>query len=407
MKSADEIPETVAQAFYIATHGKPGVVVIDVPRDCQRALTAAKFPERVSLRAYHPEVYATPREVTRLAKFLNEARRPLILAGGGVIAAEASGDVAALAHKAQIPVTTTMMGIGAIDGRDPLALGMSGMYGTDAANRALREADLVLALGVRFNDRTTGDVAKFARQAKIVHVDCDPSSIDKNVPVALGIVADVKDLLTVVNSRILPAKHEAWAASLKRADAAPRTASPDGAINPASVVAAYSAATKGEAIVVTDVGQHQLWVARDYRHVHPRNFLTSGGMGAMGFGIPAAIGAAIARPGERVVAFVGDGGAQMTFEELIVAAELELDVTFVVFVNEALGLVRQMQKESYGGRYFATDLRVPDFVKLSQACGVKATRVADPKSLDAAVRRSLRGHGPVLVEVAVSREACV
>ena len=408
VKSADEIPETVAQAFYIATHGKPGVVVIDVPRDCQRALTAAKFPERVSLRAYHPEVYATPREVTRLAKLLNEAKRPLVLAGGGVVAAEASGDVAALAHKAQIPVATTMMGIGAIDGRDPLALGMSGMYGTDAANRALREADLVLALGVRFNDRTTGDVAKFARQAKVVHVDCDPSSIDKNVPVALGIVADVKDLLTVVNSRILPAKHEAWAASFATARATPRVAAAcGGVIDPAAVVAAYSAATKGEAIVVTDVGQHQLWVARDYRHVHPRNFLTSGGMGAMGFGIPAAIGAAIARPGERVVAFVGDGGAQMTFEELVVAAELELDVTFVVFVNEALGLVRQMQKESYGGRYFATDLRVPDFVKLSQACGVKATRVADPKALDAAVRRSLRGHGPVLVEVAVSREACV
>jgi acetolactate synthase I/II/III large subunit len=409
VKSADEIPETVAQAFYIATHGKPGVVVIDVPRDCQRALTAAKFPERVSLRAYHPEVYATPREVTRLAKLLNEAKRPLVLAGGGVIAAEASGDVAALAHKAQIPVTTTMMGIGAIDERDPLALGMSGMYGTDAANRALREADVVLALGVRFNDRTTGDVAKFARQAKVVHVDCDPSSIDKNVPVALGIVADVKDLLTVVNSRILPAKHEAWAASLKRTDAATRgvAAACGGAIDPAAVVAAYSAAAKGEAIVVTDVGQHQLWVARDYRHMRPRNFLTSGGMGAMGFGIPAAIGAAIARPGERVVAFVGDGGAQMTFEELIVAAELKLDVTFVVFVNEALGLVRQMQKESYGGRYFATDLRVPDFVKLAQACGVKATRVSDPKALDAAVRRSLRGRGPTLLEVAVSKEACV
>ena len=409
VKSADEIPETVAQAFYIATHGKPGVVVIDVPRDCQRALTAAKFPERVSLRAYHPEVYATPREVTRLAKLLNEAKRPLVLAGGGVVAAEASGDVAALAHKAQIPVTTTMMGIGAIDERDPLALGMSGMYGTDAANRALREADVVLALGVRFNDRTTGDVAKFARQAKVVHVDCDPSSIDKNVPVALGIVADVKDLLTVVNSRILPARHEAWAASLASSRATTRIAAAvcGGAIDPVAVVAAYSAAAKGEAIVVTDVGQHQLWVARDYRHVHPRNFLTSGGMGAMGFGIPAAIGAAIARPGERVVAFVGDGGAQMTFEELVVAAELELDVTFVVFVNEALGLVRQMQKESYGRRYFATDLRVPDFVKLSQACGVKATRVADPKALDAAVRRSLRGRGPTLLEVAVSKEARV
>jgi acetolactate synthase I/II/III large subunit len=346
--------------------------------------------------------------VSRLAEMLNEAKRPLILAGGGVIAAEASDDVAALAHKAQIPVTTTMMGIGAIDERDPLALGMSGMYGTSVANRALREADLVLALGVRFNDRTTGDVAKFARQAKIVHVDCDPSSIDKNLAVALGIVADVKDLLTVVNSRIHPTEHAAWAASLKRADAASRAAkAPTGAVDPRAVVDAFSSVTKGEALVVTDVGQHQLWVARGYRHVYPRHFLTSGGMGAMGFGIPAAIGAAIARPSERVVAFVGDGGAQMTFEELIVAAELNLDVTFVVFVNRALGLVRQMQKEHYGAKFFATDLRVPDFVRLAEACGVKAVRVADERALDAAVRRVRRAKGPLLLEVAIPKEACV
>ena len=408
VKSADEIPETVAQAFYIATHGKPGVVVIDVPRDCQRALTAARFPERVSLRAYHPEAYAEPREVNRLAKLLNEAKRPLILAGGGVLAAEAAGDVAALAHKAEIPVATTMMGIGSVDERDPLALGMSGMYGTPAANRALREADVVLALGVRFNDRTTGDVASFARQAKIAQVDCDPSAIDKNVRVALGIVADVKDLLTVVNSRIRPAAHAAWAASVARGPAdVPAAAAPDGAIDPAAVVAAYSAATKGEAIVVTDVGQHQLWAAREFRTVGPRRFLTSGGMGAMGFGIPAAIGAALARPERRVVAFLGDGGAQMTFEELVVAAELGVDVTFVVFVNGSLGLVRQMQSESYGAHYFATDLRVPDFVKLAQACGVRASRVARPAELGAAVRRSLRGKGPRLVEVAVSKEARV
>ena len=406
VKSADEIPETVAQAFYIATHGKPGVVVIDVPRDCQQALTAATYPERVSLRAYHPEVYATPREVSRLAKMLNEAKRPLILAGGGVIAAEASGDVAALAHKAGIPVATTMMGIGAIDERDPLALGMSGMYGTAEANRALREADLVLALGVRFNDRTTGDVATFARQAKIVHVDCDPSSIDKNVTVQLGIVADVKDLLTVVNSRVLPATHAPWCASFARRARALKKAA-RGAVDPVSVVTAFSDGATDETLVVTDVGQHQLLVARDYRHIRPRHFLTSGGMGAMGFGIPAAIGAAIARPNARVIAFLGDGGAQMTFEELIVAAELNLSVTFVIFVNHALGLVRQMQKESFGARYFATDLPVPDFVKMAEACGVKGVRVSDEASLDAAVRRARRAKGPLLLEVAISKNACV
>ena len=405
VKSADEIPETVAQAFYIATHGKPGVVVIDVPRDCQEAKTAARYPERVSLRAYHPEVYATPHEVNRLAKILNEAKRPLILAGGGVLAAEASADVAALAHKAGIPVATTLMGIGSINERDALALGMSGMYGTAEANRAIREADVILALGVRFNDRSTGDVRTFARQAKIVHVDCDPSSIDKNVTAHLGIVADIKDLLTTVNSRILPSTRTAWCASLARPAAAARTA--DRAIAPESVIRTVADLTRGEAIVVTDVGQHQIWAAREFRHVFPRHFLTSGGMGAMGFGIPAAIGAAIARPDRRVVAFLGDGGAQMTAEELIVAAEMNLRVTFVVFANRSLGLVRQLQKESYGARYFATDLRSPDFLKLAQAYGIKGVRVAESKALEPALRRALRTKGPALVEVTIPKEACV
>ena len=419
VKSADEIPETVAQAFYIATHGKPGVVVIDVPRDCQRAMTSAPFPERVSLRAYHPEVYATPREVSRLAKTLNEARRPLILAGGGVIAAGAADDVAALAHKAKAPVATTMMGVGAVDGRDPLALGMCGMFGTEAANRAVGEADVILALGVRFNDRTTGDPAKFARQAKIVQVDCDPSAIDKNVRVSLGIVADVKDLLTTVDSRIRPVSHEAWcSAPAGYAAVASQThvaavasqahvaaVASRGAVDPAAAVAAFADAARGEAIVVTDVGQHQIWAVRGFPQTRPRRLLTSGGMGAMGFGIPAAIGAAVACPERRVVAFVGDGGAQMTFEELVVAAELGLRVTFVVFVNKTLGLVRQMQDDAYGARHFATDMRVPDFVKMAQACGVRGVRVSDAAALGAAARRALRTKGPCLVEVATPKEA--
>ena len=402
VKSADEIPETVAQAFYIATHGKPGVVVIDVPRDCQRAMTSAPFPERVSLRAYHPEVYATPREVSRLAKMLNEARRPLILAGGGVVAAGAADDVAALAHKAKAPVATTMMGVGAVDGRDPLALGMCGMFGTEAANRAVGEADVILALGVRFNDRTTGDPAKFARQAKIVQVDCDPSAIDKNVRVALGIVADVKDLLTTVDSRIRPVSHEAWCSATP---VHPRSHASRGAVDPEAAVAAFADAARGEAIVVTDVGQHQIWAVRGFPQTRPRRLLTSGGMGAMGFGIPAAIGAAVACPERRVVAFVGDGGAQMTFEELVVAAELGLRVTFVVFANKTLGLVRQMQDDAYGARHFATDMRVPDFVKMAQACGVRGVRVSDAAALGAAARRALRTKGPCLIEVVTPKEA--
>ena len=410
VKSADEIPETVAQAFYIATHGKPGAVVIDVPKNVQEEMTAAACPERISLRAYHPEHAATPAQVSRLAKWVNEAKRPVLYAGGGVIAANAAKDVAALAHRAGLPVATTLMGIGSFDEGDPLALGMAGAYGTRAANAALAEADLVLALGVRFNDRVTGDVARFARRKRIVHVDCDPSSIDKNVPVDLGVVADVKDLLTTVNSRIRPnaraawrAKVSAWKASSSQAPAPRRP----GVIPPQAVVEAVRRATGGEALLVTDVGQHQMLCARHFGPVRPRRFLSSGGMGTMGFAIPAAIGAAIARPDEKVVAIVGDGGAQMTSEELIVAAEERLPVTFVVVNNRRLGLVRQLQEEDFGKRYFATTISSPDFVKLAEAHGVKGVRVSDPARLDAVLTRAVRAKRPTLVEVLVEEEANV
>ena len=383
VKSADEIPETIAQAFYIATHGKPGPVVIDVPRDCQQMTTSAQYPKRVSLRAYHPECSASPREVARLAKLLNESKRPLIYAGGGVVAADASNDLVRLAHKAQMPVVTTMMGIGAIDERDSLALGMSGVYGTDRANRAIKEADVILALGVRFNDRT-----QVKTRAKIIHVDCDASSINKNVPVALGIVADIKDLLTTVDSRIRAARHLEWLNSLS-------------AIRMPSSRILPIAFGKHSLLVVTDVGEHQLWAVRNILHTEPRHFITSGGMGAMGFAIPAAIGAAMARPDRKVVALVGDGGAQMTSEELIVAVEENLDITFIVFANGTLGLVKTMQREAFAGRTFATDIRNPDFVKLARAYGLKALHLDGAEDLPAAICRAIRGRGPKLVEVSL------
>ena len=401
--SADEIPETVAQAFYIATHGKPGPVVIDLPRDCQEALTAAEYPERVVLRSYHPEVAATTREVNRLAKLLNEAKRPVLYAGGGVIAAGAAGDLTALARKARIPVVTTMMGLGAIDARDELALGLAGIYGSPLANAALAEADLVVALGVRFNDRVTAARKRFLAQAKLVHVDCDPSSIGKNVPVHLGIVADIKDLLTTIDSRVRRQSRGDWFRALAVRSPAPRAVA-GGKVSPLAVLAAVERQTAGEAIVVTDVGQHQLWAARHFRHLHPRHFLASGGMGAMGFGIPAAIGAALARPGKHVVAFLGDGGAQMTAEELIVAAEERLPIVFIVFVNHTLGLVREMQRDECSSRFFATDLRVPDFVRLAAAYGVRGVCVSSPAAVETAVRLALRAKGPVLLAVEIDKE---
>lgn len=404
--SADEIPETVAQAFYIATHGKPGPVVIDIPRDIQEALTAAQYPERVVLRSYHPEATASTSQVNRLAKLLNEAKRPLVYAGGGVIAAEASEDVRSLSAKAGIPVVTTLMGIGAADAASPLALGLAGLHGTYVANAAVANADLILALGVRFNDRVTGKVAKYAKKAKIVHVDCDPASINKNVSVDLGIVADVKDLLATVNSRIRPADRAAWRATIAawRGKHAPLKKRAADGIAPLDVVASVARAARGGERIVTDVGQHQVWAAKGFPHRLPRHFISSGGMGTMGFGIPAAIGVAIAKPGEKVIAFLGDGGAQMTAEELIVAAERRLPIAFIVLRNGTLGLVRQMQRREKGGRCFATDLTSPDFVKLAAAYGVKALKVSGPKQLDAAIAKAVKAKGPILVEVEVSKE---
>ncbi|MBR0197959.1 MAG: biosynthetic-type acetolactate synthase large subunit [Kiritimatiellae bacterium] len=426
--SADEIPEIVAQAFYIATHGKPGPVVIDIPKNCQQALTKAQYPERVSLRAYHPESAATASQLTRLAKLINEAERPVIYAGGGVIASGAADDVAALAHKAGIPVATTLMGLGSFDEHDPLSLRMAGMHGTPAANWAMNEADLIIALGVRFSDRVTGKISKYAPKAKIVHVDCDPASIGKNVAATLGIVADVKDVLTTVGSRVKKASHPEWIEKIdgwKKSHPVSWKQMHPNVIMPQAVMEAVDKATKGHAVIVTDVGQHQMWAAQHFRYSIPRHFLTSGGMGTMGFGIPAAIGAAFARPDHTTVAICGDGGAQMTFEELVVAVEHKLPVTFVIINNGCLGMVRQWQELFYSKNYSGSILTVkgrpanehleqdlkydylPDFVKMAEAHGAEAYRVIDPAKLDSVIAKAIKSDKASLVEVIVEPRANV
>ncbi len=428
VQSADEIPEIVAEAFYIATHGKPGPVVIDVPKNVQQMKTVAEYPERVSLRAYHPECYATATQLTRLAKLINEAERPVIYAGGGVMAAGATKDIAKLARRAQIPVATTLMGLGAFPEQDPLALRLAGMHGTAAANYAINHCDLLIAFGARFSDRVTGKLAAYAKKAKIVHVDCDPASIGKNVHVHLGIVADVKDVLTTVASRVKPATHDAWLAQIeewkKKRPMTYRQMHPN-VIMPQSVVESIDRASNGDAIIVTDVGQNQMWAAQYFRHSHARHFLSSGGMGTMGFGIPAAIGAAIGKPDHKVVAVCGDGGAQMTFEEVVVAVEHKLPVTFVVINNGCLGMVRQWQELFYGKRYSGSILTVkdrlanerleqdlkydylPDLVKLAEAHGAETYRVIDPAKLDAVMKKAVKSHRTTFVEVIVEPRANV
>ena len=428
LHSADDIPEVVAEAFYIATHGKPGPVVIDIPKNVQKAFTTAEYPERVSLRAYHPESTATSAQLARLAKLINEAERPVIYAGGGVMASGVAKDVAKLARKAQIPVATTLMGLGAFPETDPLSLRMAGMHGTAAANYAINSADLIIALGARFSDRVTGKLAVYAKKAKIVHVDCDPASIGKNVHTALGLVADVKDVLTTVASRVKSATHDAWLAQIEQwKHEHPMTYKPMHAnvIMPQSVIESIDRATNGEAILATDVGQHQMWAAQYFRHSHSRHFLSSGGMGTMGFGIPAAIGAAIGKPDHKVVAICGDGGAQMTFEEMVVAVEHKLPITFVVINNGCLGMVRQWQELFYGKRYSGSILTVkgrlanerleqdlkydylPDLVKLAEAHGAEAYRVIDPAKLDATMKKAVRSERTTFVEVIVEPRANV
>ena len=428
VQSADEIPSTVAEAFYIATHGKPGPVVIDIPKNCQQALTESRHPERVSLRAYHPDFAAKPGQISKLAKLLNSAERPVVYAGGGVISSGASEDVSSLAHRMQAPVATTLMGLGAFDERDSLSLGMAGMHGAFAANLAIRDCDLLLALGVRFSDRVTAKLSEYAGNAKIVHVDCDPASIGKNVRVDLGIAADIKDVLTTVSSRIKPAKHDAWLAQIeewKKDRPLSYSVMHDGVIMPQAVIEAIDRATDGKAIVVTDVGQNQMWAAQFFRHSRPRHFLTSGGMGTMGFGIPAAIGAAFARPDRQVVAVCGDGGAQMTFEEVVVAVEHRLPVVFVVINNSCLGMVRQWQELFYSKRYSGSILStrgrmsnehlaeepeydyLPDIVALAKAHGARAERVIDPARLDAAVAEAVESGVTSVVEVIVEPRANV
>ena len=416
VQSADEIPETVAQAFYIATHGKPGPVVIDIPKNCQQALTKAQYPERVNLRAYHPEYTARPQQIARFAKLLNEAKRPVIYAGGGAIAAFASGDLTALARKAQIPVATTLMGLGAFDQRDPLSLGMAGMHGAPCANYAIDEADLIVAMGVRFSDRVTGKISKYAKKAKIVHIDCNPAEVDKNVTVHLGIVADVRDVIANVNSRVKANEHPEWLARIAQwKQDYPISYQPlhPGVIMPQQAIEAIDKVADGEAIVVTDVGQQQMWASQYVTHRHPRRFLTSGGMGTMGFGIPAAIGAALARPDLKTIAICGDGGAQMTFEEVVVAVLEKLPITIVVINNGCLGMVRQWQELFYKKNYSHTILKekglpyLPDFVKLAKAHGAAAYRVIDPAKLESTMKKAINAKRTTLVEVIVDPEANV
>ena len=425
VRDADELPGIIAQAFYIATTGKPGPVVIDLPKSVQKQKTAALPPEHVAMRAYHPDVTADPADIARLADLINRAERPLLYVGGGAISGNASAALTALAHKASIPVGTTLMAMGAFSEEDPLSLRMVGMHGSVAANYAIDHSDLLISVGARFDDRVTGKIAAFASRATIVHIDIDRSAIGKSVRTDLGVQGYAKPVLEALLPLVKEAVHAEWIEQVNRWKSRFPFVYPDqpGVIMPQYVIEQIHEVSKGQAVITTDVGQHQMWATQYFRYTRPRNFISSGGLGTMGFGLPACIGAQFGRKDELVVCITGDGGVQMNFQELVVAVEHKLPIVVVIINNGFLGMVRQWQELFYGHRYSGVMLSqhgralnehiaeapvyLPDFVKMAEAHGACARRVAKPEEVAPALKEAFESRKTWVIECIVSPEANV
>jgi acetolactate synthase I/II/III large subunit len=412
VKDVKDLPRIVKEAFFIASTGRPGPVLVDLPKDVLLATAVYSLPKEVALRGYHPNYEGHPRQVESAMRLLLEKERPVVYAGGGVILSNASGELAELVRLLSTPVTTTLMGLGAFPGSDPLCLGMLGMHGTYAANMAISNADLILAVGARFDDRVTGKIDEFAPHAKIIHVDIDPTSIQKNVPVDVPIVGDLKDVLRKMVKAVKGKKEAAayrdrtapWREQLGIwAKTHPLTYKPTGGkIKPQYVVEQIYKITKGNAIIATEVGQNQMWAAQFYTYDKPRTFLSSGGLGTMGYGLPAAIGAQVAMPGRLVVDIAGDGSIQMNIQELATAVQFGVPVKVVILNNRVLGMVRQWQELFFQGKFSETTLpHIPDFVLLAEAYGAKGFRATRTDEVASVLKKGFDAEGPVLIDVEV------
>ncbi len=425
VRDVADIPRIMKEAFYIARTGRPGPVLIDLPKDVSVTVGDFSYPEGVSIRGYNPTLNGSSHAIGNAMDLIRSAKRPLIYAGGGVISSEASGELTAFVRKTGIPVTLTLMGLGAFPGTDPLFLGMLGMHGTVAANQAVCECDLLIAIGVRFDDRATGRVSAFAPKANVIHVDIDPASISKNVVVDVPIIGDAREVLREMLALAETLPIDSWREGLmaiKRDN--PVTYRQDGSvIKPQYVVEKIYEVTGGEAIITTEVGQNQMWAAHYYRYDHPRTFLSSGGLGTMGYGFPAAIGAQVAFPDRIVFDIAGDGSIQMKIQELATAVLNELPVNIAILNNGYLGMVRQWQEFFFDKAYAFSCLGqrlscprqcnnpeegcppyVPDFVKLAEAYGAVGMRVERPEDVEGAIREAIRSPKTVVLEFLVARE---
>ncbi|MFL5402769.1 MAG: biosynthetic-type acetolactate synthase large subunit [Gemmatimonadales bacterium] len=414
VEDVEELEDAVEEAFYVAQEGRPGPVLIDVPKDVQNqkaewvgGRSGGQAVSR-STRSANP----TGRPPDRLSaledavRLIGAAERPLIMAGHGVLLSNAYVELRALAERTGIPVITTLLGISGFPESHPLHLGMPGMHGEVHVNRAIQQADLIIGLGLRFDDRVTGNLAGFARGAKIIHVDLDASEIGKNVPVSVGLIGDVRAVLCSLLHSVEPRQCDAWQAEIA-GFIRPRQESFRGGLSPETILDAIDSETAGRCSIVSDVGQHQMWVAKLFRYQRPNSHITSGGLGTMGFAVPAAMGVVLARPGEPVWAISGDGGFQMNMQEIATMVQEGIPVKMAIFNNGYLGMVRQWQQFFHGRRYSATPIWSPNYVRLAEAYGIAGWRVESAAQLSAAVRAAHAEPGPALVEFMIEQEANV
>jgi acetolactate synthase-1/2/3 large subunit len=415
VKHVEELAATIKEAFYVASTGRPGPVLVDLPKDVTAQQTEFKYPETISLRSYKPTFHGHPRQIKRAVNAMMKAKRPVLYVGGGAIHAGAHEEVRQLAEKLSLPTTCTLMGLGAFPASHPLSLGLLGMHGGYWANMAVNNSDLLISVGARFDDRVTGKLDEFAKEAKIIHIDIDPSSISKNVKADIPVVGDARIVLQQMLAEVTaqfeagqqPVDRQPWFDQIAqwRRQHPFRYQQDDETIKPQYVIEELYRLTKGQAVVSADVGQHQMWAAQLYGFERPRQWLNSGGLGAMGYGFPAAMGAAVARPKDLVVAVVGDGGFQMTFMELATVKQYNIPVKIVIINNGYLGMVRQWQEQFYNHNYSHSDIEVaPDFVKLAEAYGVAALRASRPAEVTRTLEKGLNLPGPVLMDFRVARE---
>jgi acetolactate synthase-1/2/3 large subunit len=413
VRDIKELASIIRKAFYIASTGRPGPVLVDLPKDVVNSVCEFSYPEKVEIRGYKPTLYGHQNQIKKAADIIKKAKKPLLYVGGGVIMSGGERELRLFAKENKFPVTMTLQGLGAYPMNEDLSLGMLGMHGTYWANQAVNNCDVLVSLGARFDDRVTGKIEAFALNAYKIHVDIDPTCIDKNVVVDLPIVGDVKHVLAELAAEINePPKIDEWWKQIQRwrEECPLKYEKNDGKLRSEFVIEKLSEKTKGEAVIVTDVGQHQMWVAQYYKFTNPRSHLTSGGLGTMGFSVPAAIGAAFAIKDRPVISISGDGGFQMNMQELATAVYNKLPIKFIIINNSFLGMVRQWQELFHAEKYSFTDLSAsnPNFVKLGEAFGMKSFSTNNPFDVDDILDEAFAvNDGPILIEFKVVKEDMV